>query len=368
MIFDREAVGKIDSSLEDCGATGVESPKRAELLKPWAAKRVKVTLNQFSSFAAVAKHLNLTKASAELRVSQPSISLQLKQLEDHHGTKLYRRLSKGIEITEAGQSFLRKIMPILEQVANLEDGFKPPVAKVLREVLNVGGTFSASAVLLPQLLARFRERHPNGELEFQTGPSEQLERLVAKAAMDLAVTDRKPASKDLIFEALKRERVVVFVLPDHRLASQKTLTITDVLAEPLIIRGGKGISGTTQNALKKLKDQGRIVRIGMLCDGPAAIKAAVRQKMGVGIAFADSIKLELDAGEFKVLKVKDFEVEAESFIVYPKYRALSPLAYEFLELLRAARVETEKADQPKRRAIPAKQRGEKLFVRSSVVA
>jgi hypothetical protein len=96
MTPDREPLGKIASPSEDCGATGVESSKRAELFKPWAAKRVKMTLNQFSSFAAVAKHLNLTKASAELRVSQPSLSLQLKQLEDHYGTKLYP-VGKGIE-------------------------------------------------------------------------------------------------------------------------------------------------------------------------------------------------------------------------------------------------------------------------------
>jgi DNA-binding transcriptional LysR family regulator len=88
-----------------------------------------MTLNQFSSFAAVAKHLSLTKASLELHVSQPSISQQLKQLEDHHGTQLYRRLSKGIEITEAGQLFLRKIMPILDQVAKLEGRIQAAGAK-----------------------------------------------------------------------------------------------------------------------------------------------------------------------------------------------------------------------------------------------
>ena len=76
-----------------------------------------MTLNQFTLFAAVAKHLNVRKASEELRVSQPSVSQQLKQLEDRYGLKLYRRLSKGIEITEQGQAFLRNITPILEQVA-----------------------------------------------------------------------------------------------------------------------------------------------------------------------------------------------------------------------------------------------------------
>lgn len=340
----------------------VENPNGAELLKPWAAKRVRMTLNQFSSFAAVAKHLNLTKASAELRVSQPSISSQLKQLEDHHGAKFYRRVSKGIEITEAGQLFLRKIVPILDQVAHLERGCNPPATKVVLEVLSVGGTFSAAAVLLPQLLARFHEQHPSAEIEFQTGASKQLERLVAKAVMNLAVIDRKPVSNDLISEALRREKVVMFVPADHRLAGQKTPTMSDVLAEPLIIRGGKGISGTTENALKKLRDQGWVVRIGMRCDGPAAITAAVRQKMGVGIAFEDSVRAEIDSGEFKVLNVPGLEFEAESFIVYPKHRTLSPLAQEFLDLLRGARVQDEKLDQASRCAIPVKRRGENLFV------
>ena len=123
--------------------------------------------------------------------------------------------------------------------------------------------------------------------------------------------------------------------------------LAEVLAEPLIIRGGKRVSETTENVLTKLREQGWLVRIGMRCDGPDAIKAAVRQKMGVGITFADSIKLEIDSGDFKALKVDDFELESESFIVYPANRPLSPLAQEFLELLRDARtselVETRSA-------------------------
>jgi DNA-binding transcriptional LysR family regulator len=75
----------------------------------------------------------------------------------------------------------------------------------------------------------------------------------------------------------------------------------------------------------------------MRCDGPAAVKAAVRQRMGVGVAFEDVLKPEIDSGEFKLLKVRGLELEATSFMVYAKKRVLSPLAQEFLELLRDAR-------------------------------
>src|SRR5437899_5108358 len=189
MTSDRETPVEIESSSERGAGLCDESLCGGRAGKLWAAKRVRMTLNQFSSFAAVAKHLSLTKASLELRVSQPSITQQLKQLEDHHGTQLYRRLSKGIEITEAGQLFLRKIMPILEQVAMLEGGFKLP-AKSDREILRVGGTDNASAELLPSLLAGFRHVHPTAELEMRTRTSDHLERMVSSSVLDLAVTVR----------------------------------------------------------------------------------------------------------------------------------------------------------------------------------
>lgn len=349
MTLDREPDGDWALRGGNNGAAGAGTIAKAPPpIEQWVAKRVRMTLNQFSSFAAVAKHLSVSKASAELRVSQPSISLQLKQLEDHHGRKLYRRTYKGIEITDAGQVFLRKIGPILEQVAELERDFQPPATKALRAALSVGGTFSSSAVLLPKLMARFRRLHPELDLELQTGTTARLERLVARGAMQLAVTDRQPVAQGLEFESLRAEKVLVFVRPNHPLARLESVSLAELLAEPLIVRSGKGISGATQNALKKLREQGWAVRIGMLCDGPGVIKAGVRQNMGVGIAFADSIKLELEAGEFKVLQVRDFEIRAESFVIYSKNRPLPAPARDFLELLRDVRRKEGSAHRSRR--------------------
>ena len=296
-----------------------------------------MTLGQFKSFAAVAKHSSLTKASAELRVTQPSISQQLRVLEAIYGAKLYRRLSKGIEITEAGQVLLRDVTAILALVAKLGEACKPLSRDLVCGVLRVGGTFSASALLIPGLLARFRRRHPKAELEFCTGSSKRLEGLVAASAMDVAVTDREARSHELYSERLRREKVAAFVLPGHPLARREAVKLDDLLAQPLIIRGGRGISGTTETAFTRLREQGWVPRIAMRCDSPEGIKAAVRRKMGVGIAFEDSIKAEIDSGEFKILKVRGLELEAESFIVYARNRPLSPLAQEFLELLRGVR-------------------------------
>jgi DNA-binding transcriptional LysR family regulator len=330
----REIVGSFDN--------GAWSPPAFD---SEALRRSTVTLNQISLFAAVAKHISVTKASQEFRVSQPWVSTQLKQLEIHYATKLYRKVGRGIEITDMGRRFLRDIAPILDQMARLEDQFAQLPIKATRETLSVGGSFSACAALLPSLLARFRLKHPAVDLVVRTGTSDELERLLLAAHLDLAVTLRTAPLAKLVSEPLRRETIAMFVLSSHPLARRKNLQLSEVLTEPLIIRGGSGSSGVTDDALTHLCAQGVEPKIGMRCDGPTAIKAAVREKMGVGMLFADSIKAEVERGEFKILEVRGLELEGYSYIVYLQNKPLAPLAQEFLELLRSVREQNGEAEK-----------------------
>ena len=293
-------------------------------------------LIQLAMFAAVARHGNLTKASEELGSSEPTVSRRLKSLQDHYGTQFLRRVSKGMEVTPEGKAFLRRIRPILAQVAALTGSFKPTAVKDAPRVLRVGGTFSASARLLPRLLAGIRRHHPGTDITIRTRASDQLERSVLLSSMDLAVTERVAPSAALITEPFLPEKVVLFVLFNHRLAKKSQLKVADLLKEPLLLRGWLGASGVTDMALEKLRS-GAAVKIAMYCDGPTSIKAAVRQKMGVGVVSADVIRSEVASGEFKILKVRGLELAGQSYIVYSKQRSLSPIAQEFLEMLRRER-------------------------------
>lgn len=337
MTLDRSALARRDLRAKDIVGsldTATWSPPAFDL---GSLRRSGITLDQISLFAAVAKHVSVTKASQEFRVSQPWVSTQLKQLEIHYATKLHRKVGRGIEITDMGRRFLRDIAPILDQVARLESQFAQIPIKARRETLSVGGSFSACAALLPSLLARFRLKRPEVELIIRTGTSDELERLLLAAELDLAVTLRAAPSAKLFSEPLGQERIALFVLSSHPLARRKNLQLAEVLAAPLIIRGGSGSSGVTDDALTYLSAQGIEPKIGMRCDGPTAIKAAVREKMGVGMLFADSIKAEVKRGEFKMLEVRGLELEGHSYIVYLKNKALTPPARAFLELLRSAR-------------------------------
>ncbi len=296
-----------------------------------------MTLHQFEIFAAIARRGSLSRAALEMHMSQPALTHQMKLLQASYGAVLYVRKFGGVALTPAGERLLLGIGPILEMVGKLRrNGAAAGAHKAGHDLLRVGGIESASVQLLPLVLARFHARHPEVALEFRTRTSNQLERMVLGAAMDLAVTARRPVSVDLRCEPLRKERVALFVPASHRLAKRHRLMLTEVLAEPLIVRGGRDGGGVTDQALQQLRDRSAVIRIGMHCDGPAEIKAAVAQGMGVGMVFEEALKADAAAGKFKILKVPGLALEGESYVVYSKSRPLGPWAEEFLQLLARA--------------------------------
>jgi DNA-binding transcriptional LysR family regulator len=291
-----------------------------------------MTLYQFKIFDLIAKYGSLTKAAFDLRISQPALTHQMKQLRESYGATLYVKTLGGIVLTPAGERLLVGIGPILESVGKLR--LHPTPARTRsREVLRIGGIESASVHLLPAVLARFRTRHPDVALEFRTRNSDHLERMVLSGSMDLAVTARRPAAADLNCEPLRRERVALFVPANHRLAKRKKLQLRDVVEEPLIMRGGR----ITDRAFQQMRDQVANLRIGMYCDGPAAIKAAVAQGMGVGMMFEEGLKAEVSMGRFKILEIHGLELEGESYIISTKSSPMDRWMEEFLQMVRDER-------------------------------
>ena len=293
--------------------------------------------NQFTFFAAIAKHENLTKASRELNVSQPSISQQLRLLERDYGVKLYRRSGKGIELTDAGQLFLSRVAPILKQVAQIKTIFPKREVRAEAGRLKIGGTFGPSTLLLPALAARIKKNHPEIEIELRTTSVEQLEQLLLNGHVEIAVSTHRPHHAELTWEPFRHERMVLFVSPTHPLARKSKTTIADVQAFPLVIRQLRGLKGTTVRLLNELAAQGLKFKIGMRCEAPYAIKEAVKKNAGIGIVFADVVKREVERGEFKILKGHGLKLESDTYINYRFDRPLSALGEEFLTLLRKAR-------------------------------
>ena len=293
-----------------------------------------MTLDRFKVFTAVAKHHNATRASEELHISQPAVTKQLKALEKAYNAKLYQRTGRGTELTEIGRVFLRDITKILAQYGKLRQKFSAvsPAAKI--ETLTVGGSFSLAASLLPSLLADFRKSRPNVEINLRADNGAAIERLVLTSDVDIAVINNAASNHLLTTEPYGHEPLVAFTSTSHPLVKKQKVIWQDLKRTPFIIRTPARGGSATEQLLLSMSEKGLRPNVAMRCGSPEAVKAAVKQKLGVGILFKKTIEPELRRGEFKIIKLPMKTVNGDSALVYRKDKSLSAAAQAFLNFLR----------------------------------
>jgi DNA-binding transcriptional LysR family regulator len=289
-----------------------------------------LTLHQLRIFRLIAKHRNITKASAELRISQPSVSQQAKLLEEEYGAKLYKKMGHGIQLTDAGRSFLRQIELILDQVDQLKRKFG---GRVKGAWLTIGGSHSPSASFLPLLTSIFNEAHPQTQLTFRTANSDVLERLVIDGDVEIAVVTNRSKSPHLVYEPCREEELVFIAASDYPLAQHKNLSIAEIAVAPLVVFK-KGRLRAFQVLLDRIQSQGLDWNVVMYCESSDALKAAVKAKMGLGITYKDLAQHEIARKELKIIQVPELSMRSESFIIYHRERPLSEDGKAFLRLLR----------------------------------
>jgi LysR family transcriptional regulator, transcriptional activator of the cysJI operon len=294
-----------------------------------------MSLRQFTAFATVASHLNITKAAQALRMSQPSLSKLLKGLEDDYKITLFTRTGKGIELTDDGVEFLKHVEPILEQVQILEERFTSNSKSQQATPLRVGGTHALSSSILSSLLAIFKKRYPKVEVVLRSNAAALLEQMILRGHLDVAFTSTVANSPELTAEFCVPLRLVAFAAKGYPLANEKKLSVADLERIPVIIRDdGNGGHGTTETSLLGVRSLGYRPNIVMRCESPEAIKTAVSKKLGVGILYADALKDAFTRGLFKKIRIAGLSLEGKTYIMCHKQRPLSSSGEAFVKLLK----------------------------------
>jgi len=191
-------------------------------------------LRQVRYFVAVAETLNFRRASDQLHVSQPSLSVQIKQLEDELGASLLRRSKRHVEITRAGQVFLptaREILLKLQQAS---------AAALHAESGNVGRIRlgfipTASFHILPRLLDKIRRTLPLVNVELKEGPEAQQVTGIQAGAFDISIGHLGDSNDQIESMLLVREPIVVALPKGHKAARKRTVILKDFESELLMI-------------------------------------------------------------------------------------------------------------------------------------
>ncbi|HTM07263.1 MAG TPA: LysR family transcriptional regulator [Verrucomicrobiae bacterium] len=300
---------------------------------------------QFEIFSAIARHRNVTKAAGELRISQPSITHQIKLLEEELGAKFYRKVLRGIELTDEGQLLLPHIESLMRQADMIETLFRPALAAVPAPLV-IGGSSGPAAWFLPSLAARFCAAHPGLEVTIRVASSLAMEKMVQNGEIEIAVLTDHSHAADLVYEPCRREKLVFFGARGGRFSRPK-MSVADLGKIPFVLFK-KGKAGATAQFFSQMARAGIHANVAMQCESVEGVKNAVREDSGLGLLYRDNLRNEIRRAEIQVIHVPGMEVRIDSSIVYPR-RKLSAAAGEFLDLLRRERREAKPAVRAARR-------------------
>jgi DNA-binding transcriptional LysR family regulator len=285
-----------------------------------------MTLHQLRIFECVVKHLNITKASVTLHISQPSVSQQLKLLESEFGRKFLIRVNHGVELTCEGKEFFDAIRPLLNEADNLEKRFKNGTPAADTVPLIVGGSHNVSVNVLPKLLMEFKQRHPTIQFVLETNDSPTVEKRLVASELEIALLTNPSHRAEIVYEPYEEMELVAFCLPSNPIARKK-LALKELVECPLVLRGG----GRTDRMFTSLAQK---VNVALRCELSSTVKAAVRMGMGVGILYRNAIASRVARGSLKLINVPELKnLGIKSFIAYDKRKPLTPMAREFFQML-----------------------------------
>lgn len=204
-----------------------------------------VDLRHFRAFVVVAEEGNVGRAAARLFITQPALSRQLQQLEQHLGVTLLDRVPKGVELTEAGRELLEKARIALEAAEDALTIGRPaePAGR-----LAVGLAVAGSRDRWYGLAEAFAERHPQVDVELHTALSELLQRQVADGALDVAIVLEPSRRAGLRLDFLLEDEVAAWVTPGHPLAQREQVSAAEVAPFPVMLIGGAAGRGSGFNA------------------------------------------------------------------------------------------------------------------------
>ena len=287
-----------------------------------------MTLHQLKIFEAVAEHLNITKASEKVRISQPSVTKQLRRLEQEYGLKFYVKSGRGIKLTQEGQLFQVTVKPILEQVEGLKRTFENRVAEGRANSLIVGSSPSPAAFFLSAVLRSFVELHPTVHPTLRTGYPHAIKEMILNAEVDIALTITLPDHPQIIAEPIHSEEIVAVVSSRHPLAKKGRLNEAELAQAPFVIMKGGRIA-------EEIEKMGLKLNVVMWCDSVEPIKEYVQAGLGVGLFFRGSAEAGLRQGYFKVIDIPRLkDIKVTYFVIYRKDVSLSPNGRDLLMLLR----------------------------------
>jgi DNA-binding transcriptional LysR family regulator len=298
-------------------------------------------------FHAVAKHLSFTKAAEALFMTQPAVTFQIRQLEEHFDTRLFDRAHGRIALTPAGQVALEYAERILGMSAELDTRLKEMSGLVAGPLL-IGASTTIAEFLLPQILGEFKSRFPGVVPRLFVANSEAVQARIAERTLDLGFIEGESHLPSLVTDVCCDDELQVVCAPGHPLAKAKSVTPRTLTEHAYITREpGSGTREVIDLYLQKAGVPPDTMQVVMELGSPEALKGLVATGLGFAIMSRTTVAKETQLGQLLCIPLSP-RLTRHMAVVYPKERFHSRLVNGFVQFAkeRLAALQGADAERP----------------------
>lgn len=288
-----------------------------------------ITIRQLQIIEAIVQTHSYSLAAERLYMTQPAISMQMKQLEHNIGVKLFERQGKRIVLSSAANDIYPQIQRLITGYDALIQDIKD--AKDLHKGrIKVSATTTANH-LITQMIAQFAKTHKDITVALKITNRGDLIQQLQNFEPDIVLMGEPPEKLDLLSERLIPNSLVAIAAPEHHLAEKKHIPLSQLAHEDVILREpGSGTRGAIE---RHFRDKNIEINSSLELGSTEAIKHAVSAGLGIGVVSLHSILLELEANKLVILDVVDFPINTYWHIVKRKGKHLHPAAKEFEDFI-----------------------------------
>ena len=284
-------------------------------------------------FCKVVELKSFSKAGSDIRLSQPTVSAHIKDLEDHFGCRLIDRLSKEAVPTKAGEllhQYARRLLKLRDEMETALSEFHGKIEGNLA----IGASTIPGGYILPRMIGPFNRKFPAVRISLVLGDTVKIIQDVLSGSLEFGIVGAKTDEKMICQKEMIEDEMRLIVPAGGRWRGKNRISIQSLLDEPFIVR--EPGSGTLKSIAESLNAAGyalTALNIASQMGGVEAVKQGIKSNAGVSILSTLAVSEELKSGELQALAVEGLNLKRYFYLTRHKYRTPSPVSLAFIDFL-----------------------------------
>jgi DNA-binding transcriptional LysR family regulator len=289
-------------------------------------------LHYLEIFNEVAKYSSFKKASENLHISQPALSIQVKKLEEQTGLKLFYKVGNKINLSENGNmlyGYTKKIFSIIDELENNISSQNEYVGGTI----NLGGSNTPGTYILPMVLGEMKRLYPGVTINLHIANTSEITTQIDNGALDVAVNGGNCNYNNYVYvEKLFDDRLVIVASPQHELCNKMWVSIDDLAEESFVVHE---TTSQLYTCYKTFINEFDIPEnVSMYLGSIDAIKHAVNANLGISFMPYYAVKSEIEVGLLKELNIGRSKFNYPYNLIYNKNKNISYTTMKFIEVLK----------------------------------